>query len=319
MLRTLALAAPAALALSLAPVAALAVPQEPTPQQKPQELPPPTLADARALLDKKDFKAAADAYARIFAADRQNAQAIFMQGYALHLAGDLKAAHDVHLAAAEFPAVRAMALYNHACVHALWKDTDIALQSLREAIDAGYSDVANMQGDTDLDSLRSDPRFAALLAELQPAPTRDELQANRWFDFYEGTWQVFRGTTLEHTLTVTPAFAGQGWRMSTTDPKSGAEVASSLFVFDQRDGVWRQNWASATGQVVTMAGGPLNGSALAMRVERDSSNAAQNGRAVFRGLPASGPVSEFEYAWQTTRDDGQTWADVATRRFVRQP
>ena len=107
--------------------------------------------------------------------------------------------------------------------------------------------------------------------------------------------------------------------MSTTDPKSGAEVASSLFVFDQRDGVWRQNWASATGQVVTMAGGPLNGSALAMRVERDSSNAAQNGRAVFRGLPASGPVSEFEYAWQTTRDDGQTWADVATRRFVRQP
>jgi len=316
MLRFILLAAPLAFATALLPAGPPA--QDPAPQERPRQDAVPTMAAAEALLRQNDFAAAAAAFGKIAAAEPKNGRAVFMQGYALHVAGDLKAAHDKHLAAAEFPEVRAMALYNHACVHALWKDIDIAFQSLREALDAGYDDVENLASDSDLAALRSDPRFAALLAELRPAPKRSELPPARLFDFYAGTWQVLRGDAVEHVLTITPALDGKGWRMSTIDPAAGTEVASSLFTFDAKAGVWRQTWVNAEGRVITMAGGAGEDGSIALQVETDSSGGKTDGRAVFRGLPASGAVDTFEYAWQSTADGGRSWSDVATRRFVRQ-
>jgi hypothetical protein len=44
---------------------------------------------------------------------------------------------------------------------------DQALGSLRKAIDLGYRDFHFMEEDRDLDSLRKDPRFRALLRECR--------------------------------------------------------------------------------------------------------------------------------------------------------
>ncbi len=54
-------------------------------------------------------------------------------------------------------------LYNLTCAHSLLGHTDSAIVYLTQAVAAGYSDYKHMLKDSDLDPLRSDKRFTALL------------------------------------------------------------------------------------------------------------------------------------------------------------
>jgi tetratricopeptide (TPR) repeat protein len=55
-----------------------------------------------------------------------------------------------------------MLLYNVACNYAQLGRTDDALTALEQAVDRGYGDKAWMEHDSDLDSLRSTPRYQNL-------------------------------------------------------------------------------------------------------------------------------------------------------------
>jgi len=57
-------------------------------------------------------------------------------------------------------------LYNSACVYALGGRPEEAIKLLDKAIDNGFGHREWLENDTDLDSLRSDPRFEALLKKL---------------------------------------------------------------------------------------------------------------------------------------------------------
>lgn len=59
--------------------------------------------------------------------------------------------------------------YNLACRYALLKQPDLALTVLRKAVELGYRDFRYMVQDRDLDSVRRDPRFRALLREYGTA------------------------------------------------------------------------------------------------------------------------------------------------------
>lgn len=283
--------------------------QEPAP---PKQEKVPTKQEAGALVQAGDFKAAAKAWGLIAAANPTDGQAIFMHGYALHGAGDLKAAHDRHLEAAEFPNFRPIALYNHACVHALWNEPDAAFVSLKEAMDAGFDNLMQLQTDSDMDSLREDARFKAILVKLSPKPILKDLAPERRFDFYVGEWEMRRDETVESLVSVVSAFGGRGLRVSIQDPADGRETANALYVYDSGRGQWKQTWMSADGQTITMVGG-LEGGAMALRVESDSKGDALNGRSVFRAIEKD----SFTYAWETTEDNGKTWSTVAERSFTR--
>jgi tetratricopeptide (TPR) repeat protein len=131
--------------------------------------PPPRLSlrRARALVSRRRYDAAIEMLAAITAADPQHARAFMLYGYALHAAGRLDDALIVHRAAARFPEVRAIALYNVACVHALEGKRDRAFAALEQSIRAGYSGTRHMRRDPDLASLRSDSRFAAAIASAR--------------------------------------------------------------------------------------------------------------------------------------------------------
>jgi tetratricopeptide (TPR) repeat protein len=57
--------------------------------------------------------------------------------------------------------------YNLACSFALLKRNDLALKTLRRAIELGYRDFRYMREDRDLDTIRHDPRFRQLLREFE--------------------------------------------------------------------------------------------------------------------------------------------------------
>jgi len=58
--------------------------------------------------------------------------------------------------------------YNLACRYAQLRQADLALRTLRTAVELGYRDFRYMVQDRDLDSIRKDPRFRALLREYGP-------------------------------------------------------------------------------------------------------------------------------------------------------
>ena len=57
--------------------------------------------------------------------------------------------------------------YNLACSLALTKHNIAALRALRQAVELGYSDFDWMQQDPDLDALKHQPEFVALLEQLK--------------------------------------------------------------------------------------------------------------------------------------------------------
>jgi tetratricopeptide (TPR) repeat protein len=63
---------------------------------------------------------------------------------------------------------RGVALYNLACAYARLGRVDDALARLESAIGAGFATRQEIEHDPDLEPLRADPRFAALLARLPP-------------------------------------------------------------------------------------------------------------------------------------------------------
>jgi tetratricopeptide (TPR) repeat protein len=57
--------------------------------------------------------------------------------------------------------------YNLACRYASMKQPDLALRTLRTAVELGYRDFRARVQDRQLESVRKDPRFRALLREYQ--------------------------------------------------------------------------------------------------------------------------------------------------------
>jgi non-specific serine/threonine protein kinase/serine/threonine-protein kinase len=66
------------------------------------------------------------------------------------------------------PQVKAIALYNLACLYALEGRRDAALEAFSKAVDAGFADVELMKTDTDLDSIRG-VEFDAILDKVDPS------------------------------------------------------------------------------------------------------------------------------------------------------
>lgn len=62
----------------------------------------------------------------------------------------------------------ATAHYNLACSLALSKRPTDSLRALRKAVALGYADVGWMLRDPDLESLKNEPAFKKILAQLQP-------------------------------------------------------------------------------------------------------------------------------------------------------
>jgi tetratricopeptide (TPR) repeat protein len=58
-------------------------------------------------------------------------------------------------------------VYNRACYHALFGRRDEAIRELRRAVDLGFNRYVGISRDPDMDSLRGDPEFETILAEIK--------------------------------------------------------------------------------------------------------------------------------------------------------
>ncbi len=123
--------------------------------------------EANQAVQAENWDAAASAFRRLVEADPNDGDAWHMLGYSLHSGGKLDEALPAHIRATEFPQVASTAAYNAACAYARKGEKDKAFEWLEKAMAFGFSQGEVVELDSDLESLRADPRFQPLVARLK--------------------------------------------------------------------------------------------------------------------------------------------------------
>ena len=126
----------------------------------------PSLDVARRLQQAGDWQAAVAAYEPVIENEPESAVAWFGLSYCLHMSGDYEKAIEAHQKSASFEQFKGISLYNLACAYALTGRTEDAMKALEESRAAGFDLAEPLRSDSDLDSLRGDPRFEQFLADI---------------------------------------------------------------------------------------------------------------------------------------------------------
>lgn len=106
------------------------------------------------------------AYRALIASNRNDADAWLALGRLLHNQKKYTEAIAAHEQAAKSAAHRGDASYNLACEYALTGAKEKALDAATTALESGFRTRWFFENDSDLASIRDDPRFKALLAKL---------------------------------------------------------------------------------------------------------------------------------------------------------
>lgn len=272
----------------------------------------PTLADVQPHIQAQQWDKALPLLKQVVENEPDNGQAMFFLAYATHAGGDIKAALKLHKKAATFDAFRPIATYNIACAHALLKQEDQAIAALNDAIAAGFGNLEQVEGDSDFDSLRDNPKFKAIVAGLRKAsePVGDlidlaSLPAERQFDFYAGSWTV-HANGGETVVTAEQILNNRVLQIN-------GPTFASLITYVPTLKTWKWTWVSNAGHHDVLEGGLDSHGQLVLvqKVLRDRPNMI--GRTIFSKIsPGS-----FEMDWAVSADEGKTWRREYHARYVR--
>lgn len=260
----------------------------------------------------RDWTKAATTYEEVVKDNPDDGTSWFRLGYAWHAAGDLDKAIPAHRRAAQFKQVRTLALYNLGCAFALKGDKDAAFDALRQSGESGRLDPRQLEGDSDLQSLREDPRYAELLESLRAGAGADADDPHRQLDFWVGDWTVVNPkgeqvganhiTRLENGFVIleewTSAAGGSG---------------RSLNYFDPADKKWKQVWVDARGGVVRYEGTFKDGAMNFTGVYILPDGRTEIARATLTPQP-DGKVRQFI---EHSKDEGQTWYTYFDGTYVK--
>ena len=92
-----------------------------------------------------------------------NGRAWFNLGYALHYSSEHAKAIEAFERAIQFDYKPPTSMYNIACANSMMGRKDAAFEWLGKSVNAGFDLESYVQGDRDLDNLRSDPRFVRFI------------------------------------------------------------------------------------------------------------------------------------------------------------
>lgn len=112
---------------------------------------------------KKRWAPAIKLYESFLREQPNNGHAWFNFAYALHYSSEHARAVEGFERAAQLGYRKPTSMYNVACAHAMLNHRDAAFEWLEKALAADFEIGNYVEDDTDLDSLRSDPRFKKFL------------------------------------------------------------------------------------------------------------------------------------------------------------
>jgi beta-lactamase regulating signal transducer with metallopeptidase domain/Flp pilus assembly protein TadD len=133
--------------------------------------------------DKSDYSEerwapAVEEYREYVGSNPSSGRAWFNLGWALHLSSRHDEAAGAFEKAIALDFRPSVATYNIACGNAMLNRREAALDALESVVESGMIDYGQVKGDEDLDNLRDEPRFQALLERLeeQQRKHREEME-----------------------------------------------------------------------------------------------------------------------------------------------
>jgi hypothetical protein len=146
---------------------------------------------ANAAYQQKDWATAAKLYGQLTQAKPKNPRFWYRLGVSRRATGqNEQALHDFQQARNNGLPLSLIG-FDIACAYSSLGQKDKTFETLAEAIQQGFAQPERMSNDPSMQSLQSDPRFAALLekATRNQNPCAHNAE-NRQFDFWVGEWDV---------------------------------------------------------------------------------------------------------------------------------
>jgi len=277
-----------------------------------------TLKIADSLYHAQDWENAKNLYKSLLKDTSQNSIAWNRLGFSNYNLGNLDDALHAFQKCLEYnpmPPVKASALSRLARVHAVRHETKKAVTDLDSAINAGYSNLAEMDSLKEFNILRTDAYFKKLREKvyLAACPCMADAHA-REFDFWAGDWDVYpTGTNvLAGQSSVQIISCGCALLENWT---SAASTGKSINYIDPVTNKWKQAWAgSYASGIQEFVNGEYKDSAMRFVFEtKDAQGHRIIGRFIFFNQ-GPGQVRQFN---ETSADDGKTWTTSYDFTYIR--
>lgn len=274
--------------------------------------PSPQMAAANQLLQAKKFDEAATAFETVVKEQPANPRAWYQLAVARFSLEHFAAAAEAFEKSFSL-APNPTALYNAACAYARMGNKEKALAAL-ERIASGTAPLfADPAADSDLASLRTEPRFQEVLTNLDQRrrPCMYVAEA-RQLDFWVGEWDVFNpqgqqaGTSSIQQVAEGCAIL-ENWRSGV------GTTGKSLNFYDAGNKKWYQYWIGPTGVPSRYSGIYADG-ALRYVTEPFVANGKKTvSRLTFFNVD---PNTVRQLAESST-DEGATWSVNYDFKYVR--
>jgi|GEM_PF-208504 len=267
---------------------------------------------------KQDWSNAEKAYATLVAAEPGNGKAWFRLGVSRQSQGEFQAAVEAYVKA-ESIGHNPVVMYDLATAYARLGEKQNALGWMEKAAAAGFSQVDQARNDPDLDSLRSEPRFKAVLEKMEalahPCETSPE---SRQFDFWVGSWEVRTPDgQLAGTSQIQRILAGCALLENWKGARGGS--GKSINSFNKYKGKWQQTWVDDRGDITEFVDGEYKDQVMRFQARTRSAD----GKNLLRHLSffnlAGDKVRQFS---EQSTDGGKTWSteyDLTYTRAVEPP
>jgi hypothetical protein len=244
-----------------------------------------SLERANASLAAGDLEGAASAFEAIARGDPANGAAWLGLGQAFHGREMFPEAIAALEKAESLGFAPGQTRYGLARAAARLGRVNVALTWLDRAVDAGFQALRPLQIETDLDGLRDDPRFAAIVERVERAasPCRFEPEYSR-FDFWLGEWEVrYPDGRIAGTNSIRKA--ADGCLLLESWSGAGGGSGNSINFYDPATGKWVQTWVDSSGDVISAEGGFRDGAMRLLGTHILKSGERRPFRMTFTPLP----------------------------------
>ncbi|HET6591665.1 MAG TPA: hypothetical protein VFG48_02000 [Xanthomonadales bacterium] len=135
----------------------------------------------------------------------------------------------------------------------------------------------------------------------------------RQFDFWIGDWEVSSGEQPAGTNSIHPVHGGCALQENWQGTGAGGISGSSFNIYDRATGQWHQSWVDASGMLLQLDGGLVDGS----MVLGGSRPAQGGGNALHRITWTPNEDGSVRQLWESSLDDGGSWSILFDGLYVK--
>jgi len=159
------------------------------------------------------------------------------------------------------------------------------------------------------------PLVAAAQTEVPETPAAGPCDAPeyRQFDFWIGEWSVTADGQVAGANSIRSVHGGCALEENWQGAGAGGISGSSFNIYDRASARWHQTWVDASGTLLQLDGGLVDGSMVL-----SGSRPAQNGATALHRISwtpnEDGSVRQL---WETSLDGGGSWSSLFDGLYVR--